>query len=212
VGSLPLMMLNLLCDDRHLCHIKKNGKKKHTHTQVLWMAIFYKNKRQLITLLWSWTPETQKGQYYTLFGSVRCISTTVNNSPFISMCTLRDLPQQKKNPRASSCLRGSSPILYHMFPCSYENILPQERSTEMKWELFLWGERRFPYFLFILLRLGNTLELMPWGAPPSGEHTCTGTSSTTWFKHKSWVSKFLQMFSKPKLVIMHNLNLDSGGG
>jgi hypothetical protein len=39
---------------------------------------------------------------------------------------------------------------------------------------------RFPYEC-VLLRFGDTLGLMPLGAPPSREHTRMGTSATTLF-------------------------------
>jgi hypothetical protein len=48
-----------------------------------------------LMILNSWNSE--RTIMYSL-GSVRCISTTVNNSLFISMWTMRDLPQQKKKP------------------------------------------------------------------------------------------------------------------
>jgi len=133
--------------------------------------------------------------------------------PFLFLCVLWGICPSRRRTLEHHHAEGA-PQFYTI--CSHVPMKIFCHSKEaLKWNesLFLWGERRFPYFLFILLRLGNTLGLiMPWGAPPSEEQTRPGTSSTTWFKHKSWVSKFLQMFSKPKLVIMHNLNLDSGGG
>ncbi len=97
---------------------------------------------------------------FSLFLSLLC----VNNSLFISMCILRDLPQQK-NPRA---LCRTAPQ-FHMFPHSHGNIS-------------LLHTGRFPY-LCVLLRLRNNLGLIPLGGPPSGERTGARTSPATWYTY-----------------------------
>jgi hypothetical protein len=59
---------------------------------------------------------------------------------------------------------------FYMFPHSHGNFIlftKRERSKEIKGELFAKG--RFQYSC-ILLRFGNTLEVMPLGAPPCGEN------------------------------------------
>jgi hypothetical protein len=73
--------------------------------------------------------------------------------------------------------------------------LPNFTCSHVPMEIFLfykmgkkWGNKkesclcngRFPYEC-VLLRFGDTLGLMPLGAPPSREHTRMGTSATTLF-------------------------------
>jgi len=100
------------------------------------------------------------------------IITNLNNPLFISLCILRDIPQQK-NPRA--LCQGSSPN----FICSHlpmEIFLFKKESRKLKESCLRKG--RFLYSC-VLLRYRNTIRLTPLSAPPSGEHTCVGTSPAT---------------------------------
>jgi hypothetical protein len=201
-GSLPLM-LNLLCDDRlpHVPHKKKWKKKK---TLVLWMAIFHKNKRQVNnSLLWSSAPENSER---TIIYSLGMHVYNCKQLPFWFLCVFWGIfPQQKKNPNPRASCRGSSPILYEYVPMFLWKYLPQERSTEMKMRV-VFCERRFPY-LFILLRLGNTLGLiMPTllQEQPPLQHMIQ--TQIMGFKIPTDVLKNQSSW------LWHNLNLDSGGG
>ncbi len=78
---------------------------------------------------------------YSSFLRRICIQSALlqihKTTPFflISMCILRDLPQQK-NPRA--LCQGNSPISYvPTFPCRYFFSMKQEKSEEIKRELFM---------------------------------------------------------------------------
>ncbi len=95
-------------------------------------------------------------------------------TPFlICVSILSDLHQQK-NPRA---LCHGVPQ-FHMFPSSHRNIsfLQNGKEARQSRESCL-QKGKFPY-LCVLLRFENTLQFMPLGGPPSGEHTCTRTSPT----------------------------------
>ncbi len=106
----------------------------------------------------------------------------VNNSLFISMCILSNLPQQK-NPRG---LCWVAPQFY-MFSRSNANIsFLRNRKEVRKSKESCLCKGRFPY-LWVLLRFKNTLGLMPSGALPLGQRTHTRTSLTTWsLWHASW--------------------------
>jgi hypothetical protein len=85
----------------------------------------------------------------------------INNGLFISKCILRDLLQEK-NLRV--LFWGAPPILcVPMIPWKYFSS-----TRKLKGSCLCKG--RFQY-LCILLRFGNTLELMALGGPHSGKCT-----------------------------------------
>ncbi len=129
-----------------------------------------------------WTKDTYLYKFV-----MYCNWFEIATSLFITLCILRDLPQQKIPMELCS---GGDPVI---FLCSHENIFCWNGSGKFK---KTWRKEKeeivFTYVKIPILMCSppvrNALRLLPLCNAPSGEPTCMGTSPTT-----KW-AKFVQLW------------------
>jgi hypothetical protein len=101
--------------------VPSNNTKKHPAGSLLWMNVILNTQ----FLLYCWAITLQIWE----------------TTPFLFLCILSDLPQQNNG---RDYAKGAPPILYvPTFPWKYFFPLKQERSKEIKRELFM--QERFLY-------------------------------------------------------------------